>query len=354
MAARPPPGPPSLVQAPAVFLLLLLCAIICFIPFPRFYAMPSEDVMSAVAKMPDCIKDLRRNDGEAPWISVYGDSLSRGMLFDTLEALNESSSPVREHLHPGHGANYSEGCTIWENRPPLERRKCGGFAFDWVKDSGREPRVRAVHTGTNRDNDMSPPVKSALNARLSFRLKTFAWEPQFDEPWLQALRNSRRLPDAILFSFGIWDMQYPPENSYSKGLVAFSANLRRFLGELERALNENRAGAPRPRLYWLSVTAVADQRLPAWKRPRMSVALARQYNELALPILTKHGIQYIDTHSSGAAHPELSRDGVHFQGALPRQHTQLFWEPLCKRGTVQMARSMARKRRARARSSEPA
>jgi hypothetical protein len=95
------------------------------------------------------------------------------------------------------------------------------------------------------------------------------------------------------------------------------------------------AARARPRLFWLSVTTVADERLPAWKRPRMSASLARRYNELALPELRRHGVQYIDTHTRGAAHPELSLDGVHFGGAMSRWHAELFWprfwRALCER-----------------------
>ena len=46
------------------------------------------------ARVQNCIRDLRwPHDGEEPpWIAVYGDSLSRGIFFDTAEALNSSSA----------------------------------------------------------------------------------------------------------------------------------------------------------------------------------------------------------------------------------------------------------------------
>lgn len=272
------------------------------------------------------------DDGDSTWFAVYGDSLSRGMFFDTVAALNGSTSPSLDKVHEGHNANYSVDCTIWDTRPPLRRPKCGGFAFDWSSARGQAARVRAVQPANG--NDASPPwqqrsVDAQPTVRLSFRLKTFAWEAQYDEPWLNALRTARRLPDALLLSFGIWDMQYPPGNEPVKGVDAFVINLRHFMSALERALRANKSGGPRPRIYWLSVTAVSDARLPAWKRPRMSASLSRRYNELAQPVLRRHGIQYVDTHSVGAAHPELSRDGVHFEGVVARQHTHLFWEGLC-------------------------
>ena len=31
--------------------------------------------------------------------------------------------------HPGHSANYSEGCLLLEQRPPIGRTKCGAFGY---------------------------------------------------------------------------------------------------------------------------------------------------------------------------------------------------------------------------------
>ena len=47
-----------------------------------------------------------------PWLAVYGDSLSRGIFFDTIEALNGSDAARHrsDKLHPGHNANYSDDC----------------------------------------------------------------------------------------------------------------------------------------------------------------------------------------------------------------------------------------------------
>ena len=49
----------------------------------------------------------------------------------------------------------------------------------------------------------------------------------------------------------------------------------------------------------------------------------------AEPALARYGIECIDTYRSGAAHPELSLDGVHFQSALARHHSSIFWRALC-------------------------
>ena len=51
------------------------------------------------------------------------------------------------------------------------------------------------------------------SGRLSYRLKTFTWEPAFDDRWLAELRSSSRLPEVLLLGFGIWDMQVPPAKS---------------------------------------------------------------------------------------------------------------------------------------------
>ena len=225
-----------------------------------------------------------------------------------------------------------------------ERRGARGASAARLPLSGL---VRPVSTVVGGGNDaFAGRAASDASARLTFRLKTFAWEPEFDEQWLRSLRRGRRLPDALLLSFGIWDMQYPPENEPNRGLAAFATALRRFLAALDKALGggseasvragsarqlDGRRSARRPKLFWLSVTAVADGRLPAWKRPRMSAALARRYNEVALPELRRYGVTYVDTHTSGAARADLSVDGVHFTGELSRVHARLFWEALCAR-----------------------
>ena len=171
---------------------------------------------------------------EPRWLAVYGDSLARGMFFDTVERLN-GTSPLgmrgtneldggRDSVHPGHSANYSQDCTLTERRPPLRRSKCGAFTFD--SDPSSPGRLRPVLL--MEPNDASPgaatvgvaaevpstaarwPQTAAPLVRLSFRLKTFTWEPEFDVPWLRALRHAARMPDVLLLSFGIWDMQVRP------------------------------------------------------------------------------------------------------------------------------------------------
>ena len=272
--------------------------------------------------------ELRQCIGSAemPWLAVYGDSLARGIFFDTVELFNTSTSamqPASPPQHPGHAANYSSNCTLIERRPPLRRPKCGAFAFD---ASGHGTVHAAVLAATPSD---AWPASSDL--RLSFRLKTHTWEPEFDRPWLASLRHARRLPDVLLLSCGIWDMQYPPENDPSQGAAAFVTALRRFLVALDGAMRGSAQSRRwrRPRIFWLSVTAVADAKLPAWKRPRMSAAFARQYNALASPELKRAGIEVVDTFSSGVERPDLSIDGVHFAGALSRRHARLFWEAVC-------------------------
>lgn len=270
-----------------------------------------------------CLGGLgHRHHARPPWLAVYGDSLGRGVFFDLLAALNGSNPKVP---HRGHFANYSDECSLLEERPPTGRRKCGGFAYDVrLGKPAAQPPVRVA--------PLEPPSDAGARseARLTFRLKTFGWEPAFDEPWLEQLRHAPRLPDVLLLSFGIWDMQYPPANSSREGgAVAFSAALGHFLETLGRSLDaarqrSGRRNRARPRVYWLTVTAVASERLPAWKRPRMDAATAARYNTLAAPQLAAAGIGVIDTYTSGKAHPELSLDGVHFPGPLSRKHAEMF------------------------------
>lgn len=304
--------------------------------------------------LPDALQCLARigSTGRDRWLAVYGDSLTRGVFFDVVTMLNDTSSAAAARSsppHPGHSANYSEGCLRLERRPPINRLKCGAFAYempftdpaathragqllqgpDWPPPRGRGAAARLAHRGQ----------RTLRRLRLSYRLKTFTWEPAFDSPWLAELGAGTRLPDVLLLGFGIWDMQYPPDGEPSRGLGAFARSVEAFLAVLDetvRAVQRKQhqlrpAGGrpPRPRLLWLTVAAVSDSRLPSWKRPRMSAALAARYNEAAEPVLRRHGVQVIDTFSSGRAHPQLSPDGIHFPGAVSRHHTQLVLRAVC-------------------------
>ena len=135
-----------------------------------------------------------------PWLAVYGDSLTRGVFFDVATLLNTSSSGTGDqldgyaHTHPGHGANYSEDCTIFETRPPLRRLKCGGFEYSAPLSTGGARD--AYRTGRVVPSRWAAP-RTERQLRMSYRLKTFTWEPAFDEPWLEGLRRSPRPPGGI-------------------------------------------------------------------------------------------------------------------------------------------------------------
>ena len=160
-----------------------------------------------------CIERLSLAD--EPWFAVYGDSLTRGVFFDVATLLNSSAGVGSDVVHPGHGANYSDDCTIFETRPPLRRLKCGGFEYATPltqDDSHRTGRVvtpqRLAGTGLGRTRQL----------HMTFRLKTFTWEEEFDTPWLESLRHAPRLPDVLLLGFGVWDMQYPPSGDVAAGI----------------------------------------------------------------------------------------------------------------------------------------
>ena len=256
-----------------------------------------------------------------PWIAFYGDSLARGIFFDTVALLN-GSSVNGSTLHPGHSANYSWECCVMQRRPPLRRLKCAGFTYDAPMQGSSFVRVPLL----TDVNDPSAVDTDGLGmARLSFRLKTFTWEPEFDDIWLRNVQSLQRLPDVLVISSGIWDMQYPPDGIPDRGANEFVRALRYFLTRLRKALH----GRASPRVFWLSVTAVANSRLPLWKRSTMSLALARRYNQLASPVLRQFGVEMIDTFTSGAAHAEQSIDGVHFRAPVAHYHTQLLWETVC-------------------------
>ena len=357
-------------MAPVYAIFLLICLPITIMLLTTTRQRPFAKPSHSPSLIRRCIGALSSTPEEPPWLAVYGDSLARGIFFDSVALFNGTQ---KDAPHPGHGANYSLDCALVEARPPLQRRKCGAFAFDGFLPTAGGGPVRVAHL--DDANDASPAVGAAIDiVRLSFRLKTFTWEPAFDEPWLASLRRMRRLPDVLLLSSGIWDMQYPTEggvelgvnalvvdetlgregsrrvdetlgregsrrvdetlgregsrrvSSLELGANAFVVALRRFLTALRAAIGTARG---QPRLLWLTVTAVSDAKLPLWKRPRMSTALARRYNELALPELRRAGVTPIDTFTSGAAHPELSTDGVHFPGPLSRHHAQLVWDAMC-------------------------
>ena len=147
-----------------------------------------------------CMNDLSGPTAD-PWLAVYGDSLTRGVFFDVATLLNSSSSGTGDqldgyaHTHPGHGANYSDDCTIFETRPPLRRLKCGGFEYSAPLSTGGARD--AYRTGRVVPSRWAVP-RAERQLRMSYRLKTFTWEAAFDEPYLEWLRRSLRLPGLVV------------------------------------------------------------------------------------------------------------------------------------------------------------
>ena len=84
------------------------------------------------------------------------------------------------------------------------------------------------------------------------------------------------------------------------------------------------------RVFWLSLTAVASERLPAWKRPRMNASLARAYNQLARHEMHAAGIGVTDAFESTFGQTALTADGVHFPTLSPR-HLQALLTAACPR-----------------------
>ena len=155
-------------------------------------AMPLDELLH-------CLQGQYAGDDE-PWLAVYGDSLTRGIFFDVASILNGSSDqPAVRLLHPGHAANYSDSCLLFERRPPLGRLKCGAFGFQYPLmhplAQHREGHVlpdSTAYGATAVETTRAQLDRAVGRLRLSFRLKTFSWEPAFDEAWLQQLRESRR------------------------------------------------------------------------------------------------------------------------------------------------------------------
>ncbi|CAE7868801.1 KIN14E, partial [Symbiodinium microadriaticum] len=195
------------------------------------------------------------------WLAFFGDSLARAVFFDLVSLLNGSADTI----HPGHSANYTENCVSLERRPPTNREKCGGFDFILPAAVVGPGRIQAAAL-------LLPAAPGDL--RLSYRLKTFTWEPAFDLASLAALGEPT--PDVLVLSFGIWDMQYPPGSSPDLGVVNFEQHSRTFIATLSHSFRN-----ASPQMLWLTVTAVASERLPAWKRPLLSAELSRRYNDIA-------------------------------------------------------------------------
>ena len=121
-------------------------------------------------------------------------------------------------------------------------------------------------------------------------------------------------------------MLYPPRGGGS-AVYAFNSSLHHFATQYERVLYST--GAAPPLLVWLSVGAISAERLPDWKRGRMTSELARAFNDVAVPIMSRLGAKVIDTYALSSAHPELSHDGVHYPGRVSHEHTQQVLRAMC-------------------------
>ena len=82
--------------------------------------------------------------------------------------------PDLQVVHPGHSANYSTNCTLMDSRPPTRRPKCGGFDLV-VPDSDEPGSIRSLPSAAA---PLSTVPLLSTDLRLSFRLKTFAWEAE--------------------------------------------------------------------------------------------------------------------------------------------------------------------------------
>ena len=111
----------SALTALAFLALLLLLAL-------RYYptgGAPEASASGAVLT-PLCGRDvLRCASGldPQPWFVVYGDSVSRGLFFDIAELIEASpggragcAALGSGQPHPGHSANYSDNCVLFERR----------------------------------------------------------------------------------------------------------------------------------------------------------------------------------------------------------------------------------------------
>eukprot|EP00439_Symbiodinium_sp_Y106_P020694 s4960_g2.t1 len=227
-----------LVAALSVGLYLVTFLHCCFLELPRL-RQPPETAKEGPLLQPalGCLEERP----PVRWLAFFGDSLARAVFFDLVSLLNGSTDTI----HPGHSANYTENCVSLERRPPTNREKCGGFDFI----------LPAALVGPGRIQAATPVLPAAPgDLRLSYRLKTFTWEPAFDLASLAALEEP--MPDVLVLSFGIWDMQYPPGSSPELGVANFEEHSRTFTATLSQSFRN-----ASPQLLWLTVTAVASERL---------------------------------------------------------------------------------------------
>ena len=76
--------------------LLLLLLLLLFWPQPTDLNAIDGRLLS---RLRACVERLHvANDGEVPWLAVYGDSLARGIFFDVVDALNSSGTTLPEKV----------------------------------------------------------------------------------------------------------------------------------------------------------------------------------------------------------------------------------------------------------------
>uniref|UniRef100_A0A7S0IP49 SGNH hydrolase-type esterase domain-containing protein n=1 Tax=Calcidiscus leptoporus TaxID=127549 RepID=A0A7S0IP49_9EUKA len=164
------------------------------------------------------------------------------------------------------------------------------------------------------------------------------------------IRRATRIPEAIVFSFGLWDMLYPPGNDVEQGVAAFNHSVRRFVDSLVRSLtwaarrfDGGGNGAPSARLFkaspwsivpapqliWININSISAEALPSWKQPRMTAQLSRAYNAQATDVLRDAGLVVVDAYSLSHAHPKDSVDGVHYPGCVSHELTQQVSQTIC-------------------------
>jgi hypothetical protein len=324
---------------------------------------------SATALKPSHVRRCLRDR----WVVFVGDSVARGIFFDLLDLAAGTPATERSFApHPGHAADFADGCLQARLSGSLNRTRCalwdyalchapaaarsaedarmrlhapppppdvGPHSWRVCEPGGGElgcaEGARAARAGFERagapagcGNVRAPAAAAsecavglATGLRLSYYAKAFVAEPCYDGALLAALARADAPPDALVFGAGLWDMLYPPRGR-ADGPAAYAADVAALLS----------AARAQPRLRhavlgWLEVTAIAERALPRFKLGRMSSVKAAALNAAARPALDAAGVRVVRLFAPTAVAAAHSPDGVHYPRL--RELAALTLESLC-------------------------
>lgn len=293
------------------------------------------------------------------WVVFIGDSVARGIFFDLLDlAAASRAADARAAPHAGHSPEYMQGCLQTRHAGAFNRTRCAMWDFAlcpsapavtkaadtaptpiagarrarhraqlrvcvpgggtascregaraWREPAGPDSVAACGEMRAPAPPDAACPDGATPALRLTFFAKSYVSEPCVDAPLLAALTAAPQTaaPSALVVGVGLWDMLY------TRGSAAvFGSGVRALLAGM-------RAAGVRAPIAWLEVTAIAEAKLPPFKRGIMSTAAAAELNALAAPALREDAaVRVVPLLEPTRLAADLSADGVHYPtlGAL--------------------------------------